>query len=150
MFYSKLYWAVDATKERVVISVDNTTVLQENEGRPAVRIESKKSSLQSSIEQWHLTSRTVPRFFKVCFRSADSLGFVYVCWSRWEPSPSGDEDPKLSAILAAKTSLLTWVYGLSTLASQNLLAYVSSFSLPQRYDNCHKCIIIPRFYTFLQ
>ena len=36
---------VSSSSERVVISVDNTTVLQGNEGRPAVRIESKKSSL---------------------------------------------------------------------------------------------------------
>jgi|Cyp1metagenome_2_1107374.scaffolds.fasta_scaffold04179_10 hypothetical protein len=62
MFYSKLYWAVDATKEKVVISVDNTTVLQGNEGRPAVRIESKKSSLQSSDIWQAEQSRDFSRF----------------------------------------------------------------------------------------
>lgn len=38
------------TKDKIYIGVDNTTVLEGNAGRPAVRIESKKSSLEREVE----------------------------------------------------------------------------------------------------
>ena len=42
---------VSITKDKIYIGVDNTTVLEGNAGRPAVRIESKKSSLEREVER---------------------------------------------------------------------------------------------------